>query len=122
MCVRCGSVAEPPVDWAAAVEARAVDNPYRVDPTTGRRGRSWWRTEEGGIMQISVVGTGSMANAIIDRLIPVGHHVQVLSRDPQRLADSLSSAARTGPGTISVENVDQPPTGAVVILALPVGG
>jgi hypothetical protein len=70
-------------------------------------------------MQISVVGTGSMANALIDRLIPIGHHVQVLSRDPQRLADSLSSAARTGPGTISVENVDQPPTGAVVILALP---
>lgn len=40
-CSRCGTVMDPPDDWADAVAARAVDNPYRDDPTGANRGRSW---------------------------------------------------------------------------------
>ncbi len=64
---------------------------------------------------ISIIGSGSMAGMVGDRIAKAGHRVEVISRDSkkaQALAGKLASGATTGPyGTA--------PTGDIVILAVP---
>jgi len=64
---------------------------------------------------ISIIGSGSMAEAIAARTAKAGHTVEVVSRDPAKaraLADKLAAGAITGTyGTA--------PAGDIVILAVP---
>ncbi|PDS40573.1 NADP oxidoreductase [Rhizobium anhuiense] len=64
---------------------------------------------------ISIIGSGSMAAAIADRVAKAGHTVEVMGRDPTKaaaLADRLASGATTG-------TYRAVPAGDIVILAVP---
>lgn len=64
---------------------------------------------------ITIVGTGNMANGIAVRAVEAGRSVEILSRDPakaQALADQLGSG-------VTVAGYDTTPSGSIVVLALP---
>jgi predicted dinucleotide-binding enzyme len=64
---------------------------------------------------ISIIGSGTMAAAIGDRVAKAGHIVEVISRDPAKakaLADRLAAGATTG-------SYGAAPSGDIVILAVP---
>lgn len=66
---------------------------------------------------ISIIGAGGMATSVAGRIAKAGYAVEVLSRDPAKaraLADKLSAGASTG-------TYAAPPTGDIVILAVPYG-
>lgn len=67
---------------------------------------------------ISIIGSGTMAAAIGDRIAKAGHSVEVISRDPAKakaLADRLAAGATTG-------GYGATPSGDIVILAVPYSG
>jgi len=72
-------------------------------------------------MQVSIVGTGSMARGIATRLLAGGHAVQLIGRDKQkadRLAAKLASNGHQSP-LVSAASTPEQLTGEVVILAVP---
>lgn len=67
---------------------------------------------------ISIIGSGTMAAAVGDRIAKAGHIVEVISRDPakaQALAGRLAAGATTG-------GYGAAPSGDIVILAVPYSG
>lgn len=67
---------------------------------------------------ISIIGSGTMAAAIGERIAKAGHIVEVISRDPAKaeaLADRLAGGATTGGYGVA-------PSGDIVILAVPYSG
>jgi hypothetical protein len=72
-------------------------------------------------MNLTILGSGSMARAIAARALVGGHSVQVLSRDAeqsQALADDLRSLAISSE-TVAVGPLDEPLVGDLVVLAVP---
>ncbi len=63
---------------------------------------------------ISIIGLGSMASALADRLLAGGHAVELIGRDPAK-AKELAAAL----GAATVGTVDAAPAGDIVILAVP---
>jgi len=67
---------------------------------------------------ISIIGSGTMAAAIGERIAKAGHIVEVISRDPAKaeaLADRVAGGAITG-------GYGAAPSGDIVILAVPYSG
>lgn len=67
---------------------------------------------------ISIIGSGTMAAAIGERMAKAGYIVEVISRDPAKakaLADRLAAGATTG-------EYGAAPSGDIVILAVPYSG
>jgi predicted dinucleotide-binding enzyme len=67
---------------------------------------------------ISIIGSGTMADAIGERIAKAGYIVEVISRDPAKakaLADRLAAGATTG-------EYGAAPSGDIVILAVPYSG
>jgi predicted dinucleotide-binding enzyme len=67
---------------------------------------------------ISIIGSGTMAAAIGERIAKAGYIVEVISRDPAKakaLADRLAAGATTG-------EYGAAPSGDIVILAVPYSG
>ena len=67
---------------------------------------------------ISIIGSGTMAAAIGDRVAKAGHNVEVISRDPAKakaLAERLATGATTGAYGAA-------PSGHIVIVAVPYSG
>jgi len=67
---------------------------------------------------ISIIGSGTMAAAIGERIAKAGYIVEVISRDPAKakaLADRLAAGANTG-------EYGAAPSGDIVILAVPYSG
>jgi predicted dinucleotide-binding enzyme len=67
---------------------------------------------------ISIIGAGTMATAIADRIAKARHTVEVITRDPAKaraLADHLAAGATTGAYGAA-------PAGDIVILAVPYPG
>ena len=67
---------------------------------------------------ISIIGAGTMATAIADRIAKAGHTVEVIARDPAKartLVDQLAVGATAG-------TYGAAPAGDIVILAVPYSG
>ena len=67
---------------------------------------------------ISIIGSGTIAAAMGERIMKAGHIVEVISRDPAKataLADRLAAGATTG-------EFGAAPSGDIVILAVPYSG
>lgn len=72
-------------------------------------------------MNLTILGSGTMARAIGMRALAGGHSVQVLSRDAeqvQALAEELRSRAISSE-TVAVGPLDEPLVGDLVVLAVP---
>lgn len=67
---------------------------------------------------ISIIGAGTMAAAVADRVAKAGHTVEVINRDPAKaraLADKLADGATTG-------TYGSAPAGEIVIIAVSYAG
>jgi len=71
-------------------------------------------------MEISIIGTGSMAAGAAARLVAGGHSVELLGRKPEaaeKLADELRAA--NGAAAISTAPLGSVPSGSLIVLAIP---